>query len=112
MTMAASFAIFAAHSSASRIRHAALACPHCASPASVAIRSRLADSEIESGDAYVLVYRPQDRARPEVRAFRLKHNAGKGEAQEDIRRRHVRLVPIIEYVSAVGLVVVERELAA
>ena len=30
---------------------------------------RISDSEIESGDAYFLVYRPEDRARPEVRAF-------------------------------------------
>ena len=30
---------------------------------------RIADSEIESGDTYFLVYRPEDRARPEVRAF-------------------------------------------
>jgi LysR family glycine cleavage system transcriptional activator len=30
---------------------------------------RIADTEIESGDTYFLVHRPQDRARPEVRAF-------------------------------------------
>lgn len=30
---------------------------------------RIADSEIESGDAYFLVYRPEDRVRPDVRAF-------------------------------------------
>lgn len=30
---------------------------------------RIADSEIESGDTYFLVHRPEDRARPEVRAF-------------------------------------------
>jgi len=30
---------------------------------------RIADTEIESGDTYFLVYRAEDRARPEVRAF-------------------------------------------
>lgn len=30
---------------------------------------RIADSEIESRDTYFLVHRPEDRARPEVRAF-------------------------------------------
>ena len=29
----------------------------------------IADSEVESGDAYFLVHRPEDRGRPEVRAF-------------------------------------------
>ena len=31
--------------------------------------ARIADSEVESGDAYFLVYRAEDRSRPEVRAF-------------------------------------------
>jgi len=30
---------------------------------------RIADTEIESGDTYFLVHRPEDRGRPEVRAF-------------------------------------------
>jgi LysR family glycine cleavage system transcriptional activator len=30
---------------------------------------RISDSEVESGDSYFLVHRPEDRARPEVRAF-------------------------------------------
>lgn len=30
---------------------------------------RIADSEVESGDSYFIVYRPEDRARPDVRAF-------------------------------------------
>jgi LysR family glycine cleavage system transcriptional activator len=30
---------------------------------------RIADSEIESADAYFVVYRPEDRGRPELRAF-------------------------------------------
>ncbi len=30
---------------------------------------RIADSEVETGDSYFLVHRPEDRARPEVRAF-------------------------------------------
>ena len=30
---------------------------------------RISDSEIEAGDTYFLVHRPEDRARPEVRAF-------------------------------------------
>jgi len=30
---------------------------------------RIADTEVESGDNYYLVYRPEDRSKPEVRAF-------------------------------------------
>lgn len=30
---------------------------------------RIDDSEVESGDTYFLIHRPEDRARPEVRAF-------------------------------------------
>jgi LysR family transcriptional regulator, glycine cleavage system transcriptional activator len=30
---------------------------------------RISDIEVESGDTYFLVYRPEDRSRPEVRAF-------------------------------------------